>query len=233
VILAVVVALEETLVLFQLARRLVPHHWNRCIYTSVHEAKVTSHGNVLEPLEAHNSSIRVEFRQLDLLIAVKFVVEILKSSEGTTVAAESKKKNSLNIPETPLSHRVETDVEDHILIAKELFDSFVEEDQYVGRNPIIRVSKKLLDIHHPVQFFTQVLKQRLYQRRITLLNVVDDGFSVDTAIVSFHGPSTQKRKNHTALDIRSHLSWIPQNPEIGYLKRVVDGAGADCGSAAL
>jgi len=91
VILAVVVTLEEALVLFQLARRLVPHHWNRGIHTSVHETKVASHGNVPEPLKPDHGPITVEFRQLDLLIVVKFVIETLKSSECPTVAAESKK----------------------------------------------------------------------------------------------------------------------------------------------
>jgi len=100
----------------------------------------------------------------------------------------------LNIAEPPLGHRVETDVEDHILFAKKLFDSFVEEDEYVGRDPIIRVRKKLPGIRHPIQLLAQVLEQWLYQQRIVLLNIVNDGFGVYAAIMSFHGLLARKTK---------------------------------------
>jgi hypothetical protein len=103
------------------------------------------------------------------------------------VVSESEKEDTLNIAESPFGHRVEADVEDHILFAKKLFDSLVEEDEYMGRDPIIRVTKKLFGIRHPIQLLTQPLEQWLYQQRIALLNIVNDGFGVNAVVVSFHG----------------------------------------------
>jgi hypothetical protein len=78
-------------------------------------------------------------------------------------------------------------MEDHILFAKKLFDSFVEEDEYIRRDPIIGVTKKLLGIRHTIQLLTQPLEQWINQQRIALLNIVNDSFGVDAAVVFFHG----------------------------------------------
>jgi hypothetical protein len=79
-----------------------------------------------------------------------------------SVAAKSEKQNSLNIAEPPFGHRVESDVKDHILFAKKLFYSLIEEDEYLGRNPIIGVIKKFPSIGHPIQMLSQVLEQWLH-----------------------------------------------------------------------
>ena len=57
VIFAVVVTLEEALVLLQMAWRFIPDHWMRRINPAIHQAKVTGQDNVFVPLETDHSSV--------------------------------------------------------------------------------------------------------------------------------------------------------------------------------
>ena len=102
------------------------------------------------------------------------------------MAPESEKEDTLNITEPSFGHRVEADIENHIVLAKKFLNSIVKNDEYVRRHPIIWVRKKLFDVRHPRQFGTKVMEQRLQQRGVALLNEVDDGLCVDTAVVSIH-----------------------------------------------
>ncbi len=66
---------------------------------------------------------------MDSFRAVEFIVETLDPLQGMTMVAESRKKNTLNVAESPFGHRLEADIKDHILFAKKFFNSIVKTDK--------------------------------------------------------------------------------------------------------
>jgi hypothetical protein len=58
---------------------------------------------------------------VDPFVAVESIVETLDALEGMTMVADSEKKDTLNVAESPFGYRLEANVKDHILVAKKFF----------------------------------------------------------------------------------------------------------------
>jgi hypothetical protein len=193
-ILAVGISFEKTLVLVQFARWLVPYHGNGSVYAPVHKTKVASHVNVIEPLEPYHRPIFSQLVNMNAFGSIESVIKCLESFEsqripvrGSHVTAKCRQQNSLNVTQPLFGHGLKADVENHILPSKKLFHFIVKKNEYLSRDPIIGIRDKRFDVSYSVQVLAHIIEQRLDQRGLALLYVVNDSFGVDATVVRFHG----------------------------------------------
>jgi hypothetical protein len=188
-------------VFVQFARWLVPDHGNGSVYAAVHKTKVASHGNVIEPLEPYHRPIFSQLVNMDAFGSVKSVIQCLQSFEsqripvrGSRVTAKGREQNSLNITQAPFGHGLKADVENHILPGKKFFHFIIKKNKYFGRDPIIGIREKRFDVSYSMQVLAHVVEQRLDQRGLTLLYIVNDSLGVDATVMRFHGLATLKKQ---------------------------------------
>ncbi len=182
----VIVSLEKTFVFFQDQGRHVPNSGNARVDPLIEQAKVEIRRDVLEPMEAHHRAVPLGFHQLDGFIPVEFIIDGLHPDQGAAGTFTSQHENPLHITELLPGRGFIADLKGYLFVFRDSFAIIKHPGDHVAGHPVVDFHQEFLRIGQSFDFRSQAVEefgQLLWQ---VLLEVFDDGTSIDAAMMLIH-----------------------------------------------